>query len=139
MAAVEAELLLCLVRVGGLRLLFEPRAVRSIEGVVSTWAAPDELVSIDLREALEVPAAARSQRPESLLVRTADGDLRLIVCEIEQIMRGRLRALYGLPLVLQSFGRRLGLRGVTQLPRGELAYLVDPADLGGALLARGSA
>lgn len=142
MAAVEAELLLCLVRVGALRFLFEPSAVRSIEGVYRPKAGPeaDATPNVDLRAALEIPPAERAARPESLLVTSpSGGQLRLIVCEIEQIVRGQLQALHALPVVLRSYGRRLGLRGVTELPRGGLAYLVAPAELGAALLSKGAA
>lgn len=128
--AGRADHALCLVNVGGLQLLFDPVEVQTIEGRYDPARAA-ALPEIDLRLGLKVEAL-ESDHAESLVVRGRSGPLRLVVCRIDQILRSELRDLSGLPQVLQAYGRRLGLRGVVNLPQG-VAYLTAPADLGAAL------
>lgn len=124
----------CLVRVGELRLLFEPSEVIAIDGVHSP--SSQELPEVDLRLGLELPPLGA--RAEAFRVRTPQGPLRLVVCRIEQILRHQLREVHPLPHVLRRFGRRLGLRGVVELSEGA-AYLVSAAELGAALRGRSAA
>lgn len=128
--AVKGDCALCLVSVGELRLLFEPAGVQTIEGRYDPTRAV-AIPEIDLRRGLEVEAL-EPDHAESLVVLGPEGRIRLIVCRIEQILRSDLRAVWALPVVLRSFGRRLGLRGVVNLEEG-IAYLAAPADLGTAL------
>ncbi|MBL4849451.1 MAG: hypothetical protein JKY65_28310 [Planctomycetes bacterium] len=133
-AAARAELPLCLVHVGELLLLFDPAEVRSIEGrhipgrLLADQVAPLE---VDLRDGLQVNT--RSDRPESLIVSSPRGPLRLVVCEVEQLLQSELRAVHPLPTILRHHGRQIGLRGVVTV-RGELAYLSAPVELGLALI-----
>ena len=128
--AARADHALCLVNVGGLQLLFDPVEVQTIEGRYDPSRAA--LPEIDLRQGLKVEAL-ESDRAESLVILGRTGLIRLVVCRIDQILRSELRELSALPFVLQAFGRRLGLRGVVNLPQG-VAYLAAPADLGAALI-----
>lgn len=128
--AAKADHALCLVRVGELQLLFDPVEVQTIEGRYDPLRARS-LPEVDLRAGLGF-APSDPEHSESLVVRGRSGALRLIVCRIEQILRSELRDLSGLPFVLRAFCRRLGLRGVVNLPQG-VAYLAAPADLGAAL------
>jgi len=129
--AARADHALCLVNVGGLQLLFDPVEVQTIEGRYDPARAA-ALPEVDLRLGLKVEAL-EPDHAESLVIRGRAGSLRLIVCRIDQIFRSELRELSSLPRVLQTYGRRLGLRGVVNLAQG-VAYLAAPADLGAALI-----
>jgi hypothetical protein len=130
MAPRKADHALCLVHVGELQLLFDPAEVRTIEGRYDPARVRD-LPEVDLRQGLE-QTPCDPGHSESLVVRGREGELRLIVCGVDQILRHELRDLSALPFVLRSYGRRLGLRGVVNVPQG-VAYLAAPADLGAAL------
>lgn len=128
--ASKADHAFCLVSVGRLQLLFDPVEVLTIEGRYHP-ARATALPEVDLRLGLD-SEALRPDHAESIVVRGREGSLRLIVCRVDQILRSELRDLAGLPRVLRAYGRRLGLRGVVELPQG-VAYLASAADLGAAL------